>query len=470
MEAVEHALRRRPGSRWRCRRPSPRRARARRRTGTTCSRGRRPGPARAARRRWSPRCSAARRRARSRGRRARTSAAGPARSASAARSAGTARRPRPSRPGRRRSAARRRTARSAAAMRGASSATSRPPGKIARPVSSADQPRSCCMYSVAMNWKPNQPPNSDIAPRFARTSVRERKMPEPHERRGRPAARADTNAARIAGDGRERAAACAPRPSPRRAPRRACRRAAASRPSRSTAPATSKRAVACSGGRSLSGTSRIAAEQDDQGHRRRAGRTPSASRSRSAGRRRRARARSRSRRSPCRSTSALLRAGPSAKRRRDDRQAGGRRERRADALDEAGGDQQRRRRWPGRRGPRRRRRRRARSGTCAGGRAGRRRGRRAAGSRRSRARSALTTHCSELVDMSRSVRIEGSATPIIETSSASRKSAPHSTSSAPQARALSRSAPPSSDGDWGVVKRIAPWEREGELRSEPAYV
>src|SRR4051812_49356113 len=39
--------------------------------------------------------------------------------------------------------------------------------------------------------------------------------------------------------------------------------------------------------------------------------------------------------------------------------------------------------------------------------------------------------------MWRSVRIEGSATPIIDTSSASRKSAPQSTSSAPQARLLS---------------------------------
>jgi hypothetical protein len=33
------------------------------------------------------------------------------------------------------------------------------------------------MYSVAMNWKPNHPPMSDIAPRFARTSVLERRMP-----------------------------------------------------------------------------------------------------------------------------------------------------------------------------------------------------------------------------------------------------------------------------------------------------
>ena len=31
------------------------------------------------------------------------------------------------------------------AIRGANTATSRPPGKIASPVSSADQPRSCCM-------------------------------------------------------------------------------------------------------------------------------------------------------------------------------------------------------------------------------------------------------------------------------------------------------------------------------------
>src|SRR3954468_14762303 len=68
--------------------------------------------------------------------------------------------------------------------------------------------------------------------------------------------------------------------------------------------------------------------------------------------------------------------------------------------------------------------------------------------------------------MPRSVRIEGSATPIIETSSASRKSAPHRTSSAPQARGLSRSAPPSRDGDWGVVTgSLLLGEGEGELRS-----
>src|SRR5262249_1722467 len=47
---------------------------------------------------------------------------------------------------------------------------------------------------------------------------------------------------------------------------------------------------------------------------------------------------------------------------------------------------------------------------------------------------ALTTHCSELVDMFRSSRIDGSATPIIETSSASRNSAPQRTISVPQAR------------------------------------
>src|SRR3954453_12735915 len=77
--------------------------------------------------------------------------------------------------------------------------------------------------------------------------------------------------------------------------------------------------------------------------------------------------------------------------------------------------------------------------------------------------------------MPRSVRIEGSATPIIETSSASRKSAPHRTSSAPQARGLSRSAPPSSDGDWGVVTGVCSLGREwgssgaGAVAS-PAYV
>ena len=33
------------------------------------------------------------------------------------------------------------------------------------------------MYSVAMNWKPTQPPNSVIAPRFARTRDEERRIP-----------------------------------------------------------------------------------------------------------------------------------------------------------------------------------------------------------------------------------------------------------------------------------------------------
>src|SRR5919197_1549067 len=65
---------------------------------------------------------------------------------------------------------------------------------------------------------------------------------------------------------------------------------------------------------------------------------------------------------------------------------------------------------------------------------------------------ALTTHCSELVDMCRSVRIEGSATPIIDTSRASRKSAPHRTSSAPHARALRRSRLPSRNGEGEVVE------------------
>ena len=41
----------------------------------------------------------------------------------------------------------------------------------------------------------------------------------------------------------------------------------------------------------------------------------------------------------------------------------------------------------------------------------------------------------------KSLRIEGRATPIIETSSASRKSAPQSTMSAAQARLLRRSTP-----------------------------
>src|SRR5215470_7060477 len=49
--------------------------------------------------------------------------------------------------------------------------------------------------------------------------------------------------------------------------------------------------------------------------------------------------------------------------------------------------------------------------------------------------------------MCRSVRIEGRATPIIETSRASRKRAAQSTIRAPQARRLNRSAPPSSGGE-----------------------
>ena len=83
------------------------------------------------------------------------------------------------------------------AIRGATTATSAPPGKIASPVSSGDQPRSCCMYSVAMNWKPTQPPNSDMAARLARTREPERRMPS---RTSGDAARCsrDTNAARIA--------------------------------------------------------------------------------------------------------------------------------------------------------------------------------------------------------------------------------------------------------------------------------
>src|SRR6266545_4657338 len=47
--------------------------------------------------------------------------------------------------------------------------------------------------------------------------------------------------------------------------------------------------------------------------------------------------------------------------------------------------------------------------------------------------------------MPRSVRIDGSATPIIETSRASRNSAPQSTSSVLQARRLNRSVPVSSE-------------------------
>src|SRR5919201_2377744 len=76
---------------------------------------------------------------------------------------------------------------------------------------------------------------------------------------------------------------------------------------------------------------------------------------------------------------------------------------------------------------------------------------------------ALTTHCSELVDMCRSVRIEGRATPIIETSRASRKSAPQSTRSAPQARGLSRSVALSKVVAWRVMvdKKAAPLRGPG---------
>src|SRR5438034_11519808 len=52
--------------------------------------------------------------------------------------------------------------------------------------------------------------------------------------------------------------------------------------------------------------------------------------------------------------------------------------------------------------------------------------------------------------MCRSVRIEGRATPISDTSSASRKRAPQSTSSVPQARLLSRSGESLRDGDGSV--------------------
>ena len=73
------------------------------------------------------------------------------------------------------------------AIRGASTATRKPPGKIASPVSSGDQPRSCCMYSVAMNWNPNQPPTSIIAPKFACTSDGRPQDAEPYQWRGRAA-------------------------------------------------------------------------------------------------------------------------------------------------------------------------------------------------------------------------------------------------------------------------------------------
>src|SRR5207302_3194371 len=59
------------------------------------------------------------------------------------------------------------------------------------------QPRSSGLSSVAMNWNPTQPPNSDIAARLARTSEPERRMPS---RTSGDAARRsrETKAARIA--------------------------------------------------------------------------------------------------------------------------------------------------------------------------------------------------------------------------------------------------------------------------------
>src|SRR5438046_1040743 len=78
--------------------------------------------------------------------------------------------------------------------------------------------------------------------------------------------------------------------------------------------------------------------------------------------------------------------------------------------------------------------------------------------------------------MCRSLRIEGSATPTIDTSRASRKIAPQSTRSVPQARLLRRSTRLSGDGCDIDLDTSTPFGRAGELagfavsaivRSEP---
>ena len=56
--------------------------------------------------------------------------------------------------------------------------------------------------------------------------------------------------------------------------------------------------------------------------------------------------------------------------------------------------------------------------------------------------------------MCRSVRIEGRATPIIETSRASRKSAPQSTSSVPQASLVNVSVPRTGDDTALALVRV----------------
>src|SRR5438045_1856993 len=68
--------------------------------------------------------------------------------------------------------------------------------------------------------------------------------------------------------------------------------------------------------------------------------------------------------------------------------------------------------------------------------------------------------------MSRSLRMDGSATPIIETSSASRKRAPQRTRSVPQARPLRRSEPVSGMARSSVgADTINSFERRGDARA-----
>ena len=65
-----------------------------------------------------------------------------------------------------------------------------------------------------MNWKPTQPPKSDIAARFARTSAPERRMPSRTSGAGvRALARDERGEDRATA--RRASRACAPRPSPR---------------------------------------------------------------------------------------------------------------------------------------------------------------------------------------------------------------------------------------------------------------
>src|SRR5262245_21993785 len=82
------------------------------------------------------------------------------------------------------------------------------------------------------------------------------------------------------------------------------------------------------------------------------------------------------------------------------------------------------------------------------------------------------THCSCEVVMPRSDWIDGSATPTIETSSASRKSAAHSTRMSPQARGPKRAAaaaPGRAETDTGKApcgEVVPPWERGGAGRRD----